>query len=141
MTWVVIPNSVFEAGKPARAIDMRNLRDNIAAAMNGDSGAPRAQFAAMGAWYTTAGAVGTYALAKRGSGSGDVAFGATLAGSSLVTTSALNNAGDFGSSGSLSLNNGSALSGTWQCMGTYDHVATTSGTVGGGGVSLWMRIA
>ncbi len=41
MTYVVIPNSVFEAGKPARALDMRNLRDNIPAAMAGDSGAPR----------------------------------------------------------------------------------------------------
>lgn len=40
MTWVTIPNSVFESGKPARAIDMRNLRDNIAAAVGGHSGAP-----------------------------------------------------------------------------------------------------
>lgn len=41
MPWVDIPNSVFEAGKPARAIDMRNLRDNIAAMASAASGAPK----------------------------------------------------------------------------------------------------
>lgn len=41
MPWVDIPNSVFEAGKPARAIDMRNLRDNIAAMASAESGAPK----------------------------------------------------------------------------------------------------
>lgn len=41
MTWVTIPNSVFEAGKPARALDMRNLRDNIASALAGEANAPR----------------------------------------------------------------------------------------------------
>lgn len=41
MPWVDIPNSVFESGKPARALDMRNLRDNIAAALAGESGAPK----------------------------------------------------------------------------------------------------
>lgn len=47
MPWVDIPNTVFEAGKPARAIDMRNLRDNIAAFAAGESGAPRILPAAM----------------------------------------------------------------------------------------------
>lgn len=47
MPWVVIPNSVFEAGKPARAIDMRNLRDNFDAMGAGDPGAPRVKFAAL----------------------------------------------------------------------------------------------
>lgn len=41
MPWVNIPNSVFEAGKPARALDMRNLRDNLLALAAGDVGAPR----------------------------------------------------------------------------------------------------
>lgn len=40
MPWVNIPNSVFEAGKPARALDMRNLRDNFAAMQRGEAGAP-----------------------------------------------------------------------------------------------------
>ena len=47
MPWVDIPNSVFESGKPARALDMRNLRDNIAAFAAGASGAPRILPAAM----------------------------------------------------------------------------------------------
>ena len=41
MPWVDIPNSVFEAGKPARAIDMRNLRDNTIAIAEGAPSAPR----------------------------------------------------------------------------------------------------
>lgn len=89
----------------------------------------------------TAGGIGTYVFARRTSGSGDIAFGSNLAGSSLSPTSALCGAGDFGSSGSLSFNSGSALSGTWKCMGTYDHIATTTGTVDGDGATLWMRIS
>lgn len=141
MPWVDIPNSVFETGKPARALDMRNLRDNFAAMAAGDSGAPRLQFAAMDTWFSTAGAIGTYVFARRSSGSGDIAFGSTLAGSSLSPTSALYTAGDFGASGTLTAASGSALSGTWQCMGNYDHVFSSSGTVGGGGATLWMRIS
>lgn len=41
MPWVTIADSLFESGKPARAIDMRNLRDNLAAMAAGDTGAPR----------------------------------------------------------------------------------------------------
>lgn len=89
----------------------------------------------------TAGGIGTYVFARRTSGSGDIAFGSNLAGSSLSPTSALCGAGDFGSSGDLSFNSGSALSGTWKCMGTYDHRAATTGTVGGDGATLWMRIS
>lgn len=47
MPWVDIPNSVFESGKPARALDMRNLRDNITAVTEGDAGAPRIKLQAL----------------------------------------------------------------------------------------------
>jgi hypothetical protein len=40
MPFIDIPNSVFEAAKPARALDMRNLRDNIGAAARGEANAP-----------------------------------------------------------------------------------------------------
>ena len=43
MAYVNIPNSVFGAGKAARALDMRNLRDNLPAMAAGDAGAPKIQ--------------------------------------------------------------------------------------------------
>jgi hypothetical protein len=48
VAYVNIPNSVFEAGKPARALDMRNLRDNLSAVAAGDVGAPRVLGKALG---------------------------------------------------------------------------------------------
>ena len=83
------------------------------------------------ALVTTAGAVGTYALATNNSAS--TTFGATIAGSSLV-------------SGGLYIANmcsspytqfgvaGTTLSGTWQCMGR------NSGT-SGPAMTLWIRTA
>ena len=41
MPFVTIPNTVFEAGKPIRAIDMRSLRDNLLATAAGEGGAPK----------------------------------------------------------------------------------------------------
>lgn len=123
MPWVTIPNSVFEAGKPARAIDMRNLRDNFAAMAEGAPGAPRIQDAALNTGAATAegiawtgrrtgglavGAVGTYAWMsdQTVSGSGIRNPGDTVAGSSLRYAGA--------GTGNLS---GTSGTGTWRCMG------------------------
>lgn len=70
-----------------------------------------------------AGAVGTYALASY-SGTGAVAFGATVSGTLLQPSN---------SNGSAT---GTALTGTWQLMGTIP----ASGS-GAGDVSLWLRTA
>lgn len=88
----------------------------------------------------TAGAVGTYCFARRTTGTTDVAFGSTLAGSSLSPTSAVsiivyNTVGT-----TLTLATGSALSGTWQAMGTYDHINGTAPTAING-ATLWLRIS
>lgn len=86
----------------------------------------------------TAGDVGTYAFARRTTGTADVAFGATLAGSSLRPTSAMQNIDSNNNGAAL----GAALSGTWQCMGTYDHSIPPSGAGGSSrGVTLWLRVA
>lgn len=92
----------------------------------------------------SAGAIGTYAFAYRSS---DVAFGSTAAGSSLTPTSA---ARGYIGAGSPSLqallSAGSALSGTWRCMGTFD-ASAASGTDGSSqsatltGATLWLRIS
>lgn len=67
---------------------------------------------------TTAGAIGTYVLAA--APAAPYAFGDTLAGSSLQPSS----------SNGVAL--GSALTGTWRCMGASDT---------GAGVTLWQRIS
>ena len=139
--WTTISNGLVAVGAKPFATTIQALRDNPVAISEGAVGAPRIAFEALDTWYVTAGEVGTYCFAKRGSGSADVAFGSTLAGSSLRPTSAFYSAGDFGGSGSLTANVGSALSGTWQCMGTYDHILATTGTAGGGGATLWLRIS
>lgn len=68
----------------------------------------------------TAGVVGSYALAENNAGT-DVAFGGTIAGSSLAPTNT--NSESMGS-----------LSGTWRCMGRVITGAVSEST-------LWLRIA
>ncbi len=95
----------------------------------------------------SAGGVGTHVFATS-TVTSDVAFGATRAGSALTPTSA---AGKFADSGApaQAFAAGAALSGTWRCMGVYDHVVQVSQSMGGGqfatytmyGATLWLRIA
>lgn len=94
---------------------------------------------------TTFGAVGTYVFARRTSGSGDIAEGDTLAGSSLSPTSAIQGISistNSPATGTSNLSTGTALSGTWQAMGTYDHAGSTSTPITAAqGATLWLRIA
>lgn len=87
----------------------------------------------------SAGAVGTYTLAKRTSGAADVAHGSTLAGSSLSPASAIGERS--GDSGNVVPTVGSALSGTWRCMGHLDYSAAGSGGGNTVQVTLWLRIS
>ncbi|MCR9140104.1 MAG: hypothetical protein NXI27_29220 [Alphaproteobacteria bacterium] len=109
--------------------------------INAPASDPMASIAA-----ASAGGIGTYVFARSSTAS-DVAFGATRAGSALQPTSAPHR---FAQSGALqqSFLIGTALAGTWRCMGTYDYYARQ--TQGGGGdqtvyemygATLWMRIA
>ena len=83
---------------------------------------------------TTAGDVGTYVFARRISGSTDVTFGSTLAGSSLSPTSAFSQQVSNSGAG-YNMITGSALSGTWQAMGYYDF----DGGAVYRGATLWLR--
>lgn len=115
----------------------RALRDNPIAIAEGAAGAPSIlpNIAANAA----ADGIGTYVWAKRTTGGGDVAYGSTLAGSSLSPTSAFTAlTGTFGTTPGT-LDNGSALSGTWRCMGTFDQSQGTNVT--GVGATLWLRIS
>lgn len=93
----------------------------------------------------TYGAVGTYVYALYSIGTGTVAPGATAAGSNLVAAAfnygrsgATNN--EQGTTFSTGYTAGSALSGTWRCMG-----AATAGSGSNGNfsatITLWLRIS
>lgn len=112
----------------------RALRDNPIAIAEGAAGAPSIlpNIAANAA----ADGIGTYVFAKRAVGGGDTAYGSTRAGSSLAPTSAYCEAS--GPEG-LTLDSGSALSGTWRCMGTHDQISASSS--GWRGATLWLRIS
>ncbi len=86
----------------------------------------------------TAGAVGTYVFAC-GTTTNRV-FGTTEAGSNLNPTSAAKRVYSDGNATSSELNTGSALSGTWRCMGEYEYKSGGgSGDIILDGATLWLR--
>ena len=137
-TWTTVPDSSLEPGKPIRSIDSFALRDNPVAIAEGAPGAPKIDPFAAFAHNGQAGQIGTYVFAASTTAS-NVGFGSTRAGSTLYPTSAARSH-DNGASQLLafSLSGGAVLSGTWRCMGYYDH-ETPSGI--GYGATLWLRIA
>lgn len=87
----------------------RALRDNPIAIVEGEAGAPRIQFAAMDAWFTTYGAIGSYVFGLRLS---PVVAGDAYAGSSIVPASV------GGLTPTAEQGSGSpALAGQWRAMG------------------------
>ena len=142
MAWTNISDTFLEPGKPVRSADLIALRDNPGAIASGAAGAPRIvnaglADATLGAekfqsgtderdWVLVrtagagAGAVGTYAMAWA---FGIQNFGTTVAGSSLYPSNADNSS--FGS----------ALPGSWRCMGVSPN------TSGAGRVTAWLRIS
>ena len=153
-TWTTIPDSSLEPGKPIRSIDALALRDNPVAIAEGQSGAPRIVDAALDTTATndgrnwllnrnalaTAGAVGTYVMAIfSGASTAAITFGATTAGSNLQPVGAFTST--LGNSNANS-GTGSALSGTWRCMGhKYAYVDGAPGYATNAVGTLWLRIA
>ena len=142
MTYTPILNAEVDAESPVTDLLLTRLRDNPIAIAAGDVGAPRIQFAGLDAWFSTAGAIGSYMFAY---GTGDVAFGSTVAGSTLRPTSAARSVTQ-GSATTATFNEGSTLAGTWRCMGTFD-TGVTGPNEGSGngptlqGATLWLRIS
>lgn len=125
---------------PIIAALMKALARNPVAITEGASLAPRIQEPAVDNWMTTADGIKTYVFAY--STSGDTSFGSTRAGSSLRPTSASRRFVPGSSTPTWVFNSGSALSGTWRCMGEFDDIAL--GTTGGqevNGATLWVRIS
>lgn len=136
-TYTAITATEVDADSPVTDTLMQRLRDNPLAMFEGAAGAPRLQLAAVDTWFMTAGGIGTYCFANA---TADVAFGGTVAGSSLTPTSAARG-GFGGTTGNGNADVGAALSGTWRAMGTFDQTWTTGGTMTPLGATLWMRIA
>jgi hypothetical protein len=148
-TWTTLPDASLEPGKPIRSIDGLALRDNPVAITEGAVGAPKIQTEALitGERMNTAnvlnatagaaaGAVGTYAMAT---GGGTSAFGDTVAGSGLTNSGALRGWGGPGSAYQFAqANTGSALSGTWRCMG---RAGGTVNAIEATFTTLWLRIS
>lgn len=142
-------DSLLAAGKPARAVDIRSIRDIGPAIAEGADGAPRVTDAALDTTATGdganwvgnraaligAGGIGSMVFAcgtSRSSSPGTVSFGATVAGSSLTPTDITN-----------SVTSVTTLSGTWRCLGRAG-VATDSGgsqSTYHWNATLWMRIS
>lgn len=100
----------------------RALRDNPLAMFEGAAGAPRLQFAAMGAWYSTQGAVGSLAfLAQVGTVSTNIVAGTTYAGSTLAYAGVSFTSATLGDIAGYAEATG--LSGTWKALGSVTYTA------------------
>lgn len=136
-TYTAIPNSDVDEDSPLSTALMSALRDNVLAIQEGDVSAPSILSGVIAG--AAAGAVGTYVLATSSTAS-NVSFGNTRAGSALYPTSVASAHARNTSEGSWDFADGSALSGTWRCMGHYDDtVANGDGLMSGS--TLWLRIS
>lgn len=143
-------DSLLAAGKPARAVDIRAIRDIGPAIAEGADGAPRVTDTALDTTATAdgaswvgnraallgAGAVGSLVFAcgvRRSSSPSPIAFGGTVAGSGLTPSDAVSAPG-------VSV---TTLPGTWRCLGAagVSSFANGSSTVFYLSPTLWIRIA
>jgi hypothetical protein len=138
-TYTAILDGEVDSDSPLTDTLMTRWRDNPIAIAEGDATAPRIEWAALGAWYDTAGGIGTYCFARA---TVEKAFGDNIAGSALNPTSAVvglsNNTG-----GAFDFAQGAALSGSWRCMGYFDLQAASAPSATGlwYGATLWLRYA
>ena len=123
-----VSNTAIAFQKPITLQQGRALRDNPIAMFEGAPGAPRLQFAAMDAWYSTKGAVGSLAyLCQVNFVSTDIVAGTSYAGSTLSYGGASIGGGVYSA--------GVALSGTWKALGSVAYSETTKRA------TLFIRIA
>lgn len=136
-TWTTIPNTAVAAGGRPRGSVITALRDNPVAIAEGAAGAPRVAFAAIRAGIAAEphGQVGTYGFFRP---SDNIATGATVAGSTLGYSSAINQINISGN-GNLAVGSFGSPSGSWKCMGFISVADSTDVT--GSASTLFLRIA
>jgi hypothetical protein len=140
-SWTNQSTSSLLPGEPWTSAKALAAFENPEAIAEGASGAPRIDPINAMAHQGTAGAIGTYAFAV--CTVGDTAFGSNRAGSNLLPTSAAYASTDPSSSGGspdFMFDTGTALSGNWKCMGTFDTADPASGDQMFG-ATLWLRIS
>ena len=120
--WTNLPNQAVGVGGLPSGTTVTALRDNPVAIAQGAAGAPRIVAGALGvnsvlqatARDAGAGAVGTWGFFATLNSGVSVAFGATIAGSSLRPAGVEY---AFLGTNTFVRTSGSAPSGTWRCMG------------------------
>lgn len=120
------PNTLLP-GEPWTSAKALAAFENPVAIAEGAAGAPRIAY--------DAGTIGSLVY-----GTGPVAtYGDLVAGSTIFPSSSVQALNDGGASVAGSFNSGSALSGSWQCLG--DSNAGSWGTGTAVGATLWQRVA
>lgn len=128
-----LPEAAWETGTDATEslVSPAKVKAAIDALAETDIGAGTAAL--------SAGDIGTYVFAYASS---NKSFGDTVAGSDLTPISAVREAVGVGSTNaSFAFNDGSALTGTWRCMGEFDRIALGTSSNNFYGATLWLRIA
>jgi len=111
----------------------RALRDNPIAMMEGAPGAPRLQFEALDASFSTIGGMGSVAFLGRQISPGIYASpGATVAGSQLQYAGIQSS-----TTAPQVVLSGTSPGGSWRCMGLMNNTTGASANV----ATMWMRIS
>jgi len=129
-------DSLFDAGKPILGVTHLEARDNLIASGEGSTGSP--SFVPNYGANVAAGDIGTYVFARY-TGTGEVSFGSTVAGSLLEPTSAFWG----GETGDSDFSTDAALTGTWECMGKsieVEDLLSGQDSALAKGATLWVRL-
>ena len=140
--WTELDTDTLLPGEPLTSAKALAFYENPIAMAEGASGAP-SLYVGLAA-KLVAGGLGSLVFAY--STGGDVAFGGTVAGSALRPVGAARSVGEInGPSVVAVLASGSALTGTWTCLGYFDSTVTNTSdgqdpvTATIQGATLWQR--
>jgi len=140
--WTELDTDTLLPGEPLTSAKALAFYENPIALAEGAADAP-SLYVGLAA-KLVAGGLGSLVFAY--STGGDVAFGGTVAGSALRPVGAARSVGGRGGAGLVAvLASGSALTGTWTCLGYFDSTVTDSGTgpdpatITIQGATLWQR--
>jgi len=141
--WTELDTDTLLPGEPLTSAKALAFFENPIALAEGAADAP-SLYVGLAA-KLVAGGLGSLVFAY--STGGDVAFGGTVAGSALRPVGAARSVGGNGGSSVVAvLASGSALTGTWTCLGYFDSTVTDTVTVGSDqltitiqGATLWQR--
>lgn len=132
-TWVDPIDSQTDPDAPLTSELGKRWDNNVIAAFEGASGAPRLVY--------SAGEVGSFAFAYH-TGVVDYSYGDVVDGADLRPVSAIRRR-ELNFTGDYNMDSGSALSGSWQCLGFFDYRNGDSGDPERFvyGATMWQRVS